>query len=368
MVDPADQQAEARRRLGLARLEQVPRRPHADPSRGGARGYPEWFRNEQVALAAAGLPTRVSPASISRWRNNGTARMRMTGNADSESLVGVDQYWLCYYKFLYPEASFDECATFLYDRTGNVYENSAISKRLKEMGYSRKRGSTEAYQAFLPRNVLRHRLFWTAPPPLGIAGVQREQLFDCDEAGFELSNVNRTHGHAPQGIRVRKPGNYSKGMKCTLVLMIEPGNPNIPNNLPGSIALPRRYYKIFDKAGITAHEYAAFMTEALDAIANNPLPLPVQPDRKVMHDNLRAHRAPVTLQAIDGHPSGRFEAVCRAPYRPYEGPIEYIFCQLADALNRRAHQIRDYADLQQAITNIIPNLTGFNNTFIHCGY
>jgi len=123
-----------------------------------------------------------------------------------------------------------------------------------------------------------------------------------------------------------------------------------------------------DQAGITAQEYADFMTRSLDDIANNPLPLPVQPDRKILHDNLAAHKSPDVVQAIDGHQSGRFEVICRPPYRPYEGPIEYIFCQIADALNRRAHTIRSYLDLRNAIIAIIPTLTGFDNTFRHCGY
>ena len=127
--DPADRRAQARRKLGLPRLLQQTRRPDADPSRGGATGYPEWYRTEQLGRAAAGQPTNVSASSISRWRNRGIARFRMTGNNDSASLVGLHQFWLCYYKFLYPDASADECAIFVYDRTARVYERSAISPR-----------------------------------------------------------------------------------------------------------------------------------------------------------------------------------------------------------------------------------------------
>ena len=189
-----------------------------------------------------------------------------------------------------------------------------------------------------------------------------------DEAGFELSNVNRKYGHAASGVRVRKPGNYSRDTNITVILAIEPGDPTLPANTRGSIQCPRRWYRILQKKSVTAFEFADFISYMLSNIVTNPVPLQQQPSRTIMFDNLSSHLAPITIQAIDGHPSGLFDHVPRPPYRPYEGPIEYVFCVLADALNRRCHQIMTTDDLFVAITRIIPNLSHFDNTFIKCGY
>jgi hypothetical protein len=39
---------------------------------------------------------------------------------------------------------------------------------MKELKMSLKKASTEAYQAFTPRNLLRAELFWSQLSPLGI--------------------------------------------------------------------------------------------------------------------------------------------------------------------------------------------------------
>jgi len=70
-ADPADERAAARRNVGLPREQQQVRRADAFPARGGAVGYPEWFRTQQLGRHAAGLPTQVSASSIWRWQHNG---------------------------------------------------------------------------------------------------------------------------------------------------------------------------------------------------------------------------------------------------------------------------------------------------------
>jgi hypothetical protein len=57
--------------------------------------------------------------------------------------------------FVYPAAQEDEIAAFIYDSGGKIYERSQISKRLIELKMTKKKGSTEAYQALTPRNILR---------------------------------------------------------------------------------------------------------------------------------------------------------------------------------------------------------------------
>jgi hypothetical protein len=57
---------------------------------------------------------------------------------------------------------------------------------LSEFKLTGKQASTEAYQAFTPRNLLRAELFWSSPPPLGVVGVSQAKLIDVDECGISL--------------------------------------------------------------------------------------------------------------------------------------------------------------------------------------
>ena len=163
----------------------------------------------------------------------------MTGNSEHTHLIGEDQFHLCFCKFLFPEADADQCTVFICDQTGRVCSRQATSDHLKEMHCSCKRGSTEASQAFLPINILKHHLFWTAPPLLSIAGVQRHKLKDGDEAGFEVSDCNSRHGHSAVGIHVRKAGNCVRDTKMMSLLFIKPGHPQLPPNVCGSVQNPR---------------------------------------------------------------------------------------------------------------------------------
>ena len=68
-----------------------------------------------------------------------------------------------------------------------VEECTQISKRLNELAVTRKVGSTEAYDAFLPQNVLRAEIFWNSPPPLGVVSIARRHFIDVDEFGMCLN-------------------------------------------------------------------------------------------------------------------------------------------------------------------------------------
>ena len=65
-------------------------------------------------------------------------------------------------------------------------------------------------------------------------------MIDIDECGLMLSIANRSFGHSMRHLRVRKKGNYCRDTKLTIILAIEPGDPDIPAGEPGSIENPRR--------------------------------------------------------------------------------------------------------------------------------
>merc|ERR1712012_1141000 len=158
---------------------------------------------------------------------------------------------------------------------------------------TRKRASTEAHQAYTTRNQMKFNIFFYHPQPYGIAGVPRVLFIDFDECGFELQSANRTHGCAIAGIRVRKPGNYTKDTKVTVIMGVEPGDPRIANPLPGSIENPRRWLKVNMTPGTTAYQFNDFLEEVMDDLENNhPAGIPIE-GRVFLWDNLSSHLTPL---------------------------------------------------------------------------
>ena len=55
-----------------------------------------------------------------------------------------------------------------------------------------------------------------------------------------LNKCNRKRGYAVSFYRLRKPGRYVRTAKLTVLLGIEPGDPQVPTRLDGSVEKPRR--------------------------------------------------------------------------------------------------------------------------------
>ena len=128
----------------------------------------------------SGRPATASAPSLVRW-NQRLIPYRMTGGYDRDNLIGWGQFLLVVLLFIYPEAQEDEIAMFTFENgEGNVYSRSVVSRRLREMKCTSKKASTEAYQAFTPRNILREELFFMRGLPLGIFEVPRRTLVDFD--------------------------------------------------------------------------------------------------------------------------------------------------------------------------------------------
>ena len=96
-------------------------------------------------------------------------------------------------------------------------------------------------------------------------------MIDVDECGIEIQRVNRKYGHSAVGIRIVRPGHYSKDTKLTLILAIEPGNPALPPHVHGSTVNPRRWYRILMKAGTSTFEFNNFLEMVCNDLLNyNP--------------------------------------------------------------------------------------------------
>ena len=69
------------------------------------------------------------------------------------------------------EATLDKMAVFLYNKRGPLYSKKALSKRLGKLSISKKRASTEAYQAQRADIQFHVWSFWNSPPCWSFSGA-----------------------------------------------------------------------------------------------------------------------------------------------------------------------------------------------------
>ena len=194
--DPANTRAITRSRLGLMRETQRFRTGHyPNPARGGTRGYPLWLRTKAInsldrigSYRGAALLTGCSTSSVRRWERR-ILPYRMSGGRHREQLTGADQLLLSICIFIYPEASSDEIAIFIYRNGGDIYTRPQISERCAELQLTRKRASKESFDAFSTASIRAKEWFRTLPPPLGVHGQPVHRLIDIDETGFSLKKM-----------------------------------------------------------------------------------------------------------------------------------------------------------------------------------
>lgn len=173
----------------------------------------------------------------------------------------------------------------------------------------------------------------------------RAQLIDIDECGIYLKSANRKRGKAFKSVRVRAPGPYGHDIKWTLILAID------TNGYVNHEFEPR--------AGTSSETFAAFIT---DTAAQLP---PGGHQRTFMWDNLTSHKTAETYLAVQqsGHRS-----LDRPPYRPVDGPIEYVFAWVEQELTKRLYEIKTHADLRHHMNLILAGLQSQDALFVRLGY
>jgi hypothetical protein len=293
------------------------------------------------------VPVAPSRTTLRRWGNAPNLdRKEQTGNAPAKNLRGEHQFLLVACRLIHPKATADEVIRFIafYSANPVIYSRQDISKREKELGFTRKCGSTTAFQAFTPFNLLRRQNFWGLPFPFGVVGIPRALLIDIDECGLWLEKKVRGHGKAIAGVRVRAPGVYGHGEKWSLILGIDCSG--------------MRWVRLAKVAGTTVEIFDEYVRTIL-----NSLPAGLQ--RTLMWDNLTAHNCAQVYNRVvtSGH-----RVLRRPAYRPVDGPIEYVFNQLQCRLTNRIDEVTDDMSFNTVVHDIITNLTGFDATFVHCGY
>ena len=76
-----------------------------------------------------------------------------------------------------------------------------------------------------------------------------------DVFDIALEKCNRSFRWAPKVYRVRKDDHYSWGVKLTVLVGIEPGDPALPANTPGSFERPLGWVRALRGTGTTINVF-----------------------------------------------------------------------------------------------------------------
>lgn len=344
--------------------------PHPSECRGNP--YGQDMREMAVAIRALDLTNtgtmavlravRRAPSKRTlrrwrrRWQTYGDVRaFRRTGNRRATVLRGLDLLNLAYFRVIFPKATQAEMNVLLFSaQVGRgepwprFFPPSQITKAEDRLGLSRKRGSTTAYQALLPVNLIRRHLFWTRNYPVGRADINSEDMIDIDEAAIFMETCNRKHGKGYIGCRIREEGPYNHSEKYTITMAIAGSQQG------------ERYFQFERKAGTTTVDFLDFMQNVVAVIG------PGTPARRrcFTMDNLLAHKHPAVIGYIlmSGH-----RVLFRAPYYAVDGPIEYFFNTLQHELTVSLPRVRTAGDLHFEVNRIIAGTPDFCNYFTSLG-
>lgn len=301
----------------------------------GCEGYPKPFRELAVTLLAHGQQQHLPchPSTVYRWRGD-ISRKAKTGGQKAWVLRGEHELLLCFYRMVYPKAQAAEIIAFIARESsdGALFTPSQVSRREKELGYTRKRGSTLANQALTPANIQKHQFYWSLPYPGGVVGIPRIQLIDIDEFGIWIEKANRVYGKVLVGRDLRENGKYGHGQKWTCKIGVKPGG--------------QRWFEMSRDAGTTVESFDSFVFSIVST-------LPAAPQCTLLWDNLRSHHSVEVANTVrvSGH-----RILARPPYRPADGPVEYVIHTVEAELSNRIHHVSNDQDLYNEVHSIVTGL------------
>jgi transposase len=179
-----------------------------------------------------------------------------------------------------------------------------------------------------------------------VLGLPRNSLFDTDECALTLQAMNRSYGKSGFNVRVREEGKYSRGIKYTLICSV--------------CATGQIWFRLRRVNGTTVEAFTSYIQEVVDG-----LPPAEEGQKNLLWDNLSAHGNDMVLNVVYG---AGHRVIARPPYRPWLGPIEFVFNQLQNASRLRDYAVDNGAQFVQIIPRILTNIQGIEATFTHCGY
>jgi len=110
-----------------------------------------------------------------------------------------------------------------------------------------------------------------------------------------------------------------------VLMAIEPGNPNLPPGIEGSVDRPRQWILI-SQYNTDWFIFEYFIDQMLRNIETHPVTDNYDNERCLLWDNLSLHKTShVTTIIRDCQKMTNFYSFDRPPYHPKIAPIEYIF-------------------------------------------
>jgi len=135
---------------------------------------------------------------------------RASGNkVATREITGEALVQLALYRVIRPHARLCEVRAYLTNRFPNVlrYSNSQICRAEQRLGLSRKAASSTSQEAYLPKNLIKRKIYWEYP----VAGKTTADIIDIDEARFKLESADRSYGKVAREFRCNLRGSYKKG-------------------------------------------------------------------------------------------------------------------------------------------------------------
>ena len=170
-----------------------------------------------------------------------------------------------------------------------------------------------------------------------------------DEAGIYCDVLNRKYGKSLEGRRVRDEGYYSHGKKWSVIMAISGDNTG------------NRWLDCKLRSGTDIPMFGSFIRRIVNSIppGNN------QRRRCFIMDNLNVHRNPYIRQIVEG---AGHRLIFRAPYYPMDGPIEYVFHTIEQALSIEFNYSHDNTNVRDMLRTTLMGIGSFEPYFVHCGY
>ena len=278
---------------------------------------------------------------------------RRTGNNRAQRDVkGTDLISLALHRSIRPKSRIYEVKAFVHmvNPANAVYSDSQICRAEARLGLTRKKGSTTAFQAYLPINVLKRQNYFRMDYPGGIANIDPRDVIDIDEAGIHLESQDRSFGKTVEGDRCDQAGHYNRSERLNTLLGIS-----------GDDAIASRWVNTWSGEGTTLFRFSTFLDEVLNDL---DVRFPGRVFCFVM-DNLNTHKHPHIVGMI--HNRGH-RLIYRAPYYAIDGAIEYVFNTLHSLLEVMYNRISNMQDLETAVEDCIRSMTTFVPYFKHVGF
>lgn len=160
---------------------------------------------------------------------------------------------------------------------------------------------------------------------------------------------------------MREEGPYGHSQKLNVLMAISGTAGH--NNIQGE-----RWLEMWNHGGTTVERFVAFIRRILHDIG----PGTHQRRRVFTMDNLTAHRNMLVSQLI--HAAGH-RIVLRAPYHPFDGPIEFVFNTLQQSLTLALYRSEDdqnpngtQHNLRAEVRAIVRRMFDFSEYFVKCGF